>query len=29
METRPTEYSVTRRTLDPILRKLAADTPGV
>jgi hypothetical protein len=28
METRPTEYSVTRRTLDPILRKLAADTPG-
>lgn len=25
----PQGYSVTRRTLDPILRKLAADTPGV
>ena len=25
----PTGYSVTRRTLDPMLRKLAADTPGV
>jgi 2-polyprenyl-6-methoxyphenol hydroxylase-like FAD-dependent oxidoreductase len=25
----PFGYSVTRRTLDPILRKLAADTPGV
>ncbi len=25
----PHGYSVTRRTLDPILRKLAADTPGV
>ena len=25
----PYGYSVTRRTLDPILRKLAADTPGV
>jgi 2-polyprenyl-6-methoxyphenol hydroxylase-like FAD-dependent oxidoreductase len=26
---RPYGYSVTRRTLDPILRQLAADTPGV
>ena len=25
----PYGYSITRRTLDPILRKLAADTPGV
>src|SRR5436190_19108240 len=25
----PYGYSVTRRTLDPLLRKLAADTPGV
>src|SRR3954470_10496850 len=25
----PYGYSVTRRTLDPILRRLAADTPGV
>jgi 2-polyprenyl-6-methoxyphenol hydroxylase-like FAD-dependent oxidoreductase len=29
VEDAPFGYSVTRRTLDPILRKLAADTPGV
>ena len=26
---RPYGYSITRRSLDPMLRRLAADTPGV